>query len=168
MVAVTSAATSSDLIMAAPDGDVFAEQEGREGEDLRALLFWGWLVVFGGVGSGWGRMLGERGGDLVEVVLDAVDADHGGVAFAVVVVDVDGGDVLLGLHEKVDRLGAGFGSDEGLMQRFRGEDEVVDGDQFLAGSQLGLVGGAAYADVEDGAVGCQLEAEGVPDEGSGT
>ena len=44
------------------------------------------------------------------------DADHDGVAFAVVVVDVDGGDVLLGLHEEVDGFGAGFGSDDGLVK----------------------------------------------------
>ena len=58
--------------------------------------------------------------------------------------------------------------DDGLVQGVGGEDEAVDGDQLLAGSELGLVGGAAPADVVDGAVGAELEAERVPDEGSAT
>ncbi len=116
-------------------------------------------------------MLGERGGDLVEVVLGAVDADHGGIAFAVVVVDVDLVDVLLRLHEEVDGFGgvraAGLGVDEGLVDGFCREDEAVDGDQLLAGSELGFVGWAAPANVVDGAVGAELEAERVPDEWTG-
>ncbi len=102
-------------------------------------------------------MLGQRVGDFVEIVLGAVDADHGGIALAVVVVDVDGGDVLLRLHEEMDRFGgvraAGLGVEEGLMDGFCREDEAVDGDQLLAGSELGFVGWAAPPDVVDGAVG---------------
>ena len=57
----------------------------------------------------------------------------------------------------------GFGSDDGLVESIVGEDEAVDGDQLLAGGELGLVGEAAPADVADGAVGAELEAERVPD-----
>jgi len=44
---------------------------------------------------------------------------------------------------------------------------AVDGDDLLAGSQLGFVCGAAPTDVGDGAVGGEAQAEGEPDVGTG-
>jgi hypothetical protein len=84
----------------------WCKKEGREGDAFAPFGVAFGLVgfVFLGVGC-WRRwMLGERVGDLVEIILGAVDADHGGILVAVVVVEVDGGDVLLGLHKEVDGL----------------------------------------------------------------
>src|ERR1700679_1766485 len=91
------------------------EEEGRGRYGFAPSRVVGGLVVLGflRVGSGRCGMLGEGGCDLVEVVFGAVDADHYWVAHAVVVVDVDGGDVLLGLHEEVEWFGAGLRGGDG-------------------------------------------------------
>jgi hypothetical protein len=86
---------------------------------------------------------GERGGDLVEVVLGAGVADHHREAFAVVVVDVHGAYVVLGLHKEVD--GVACGGRDGVVQGLGADEAAVDGDEPLAGGELGLVGGAAPA-----------------------
>ena len=55
---------------------------------------------------------------------------------------------------------------DGGLEGVGGEDVAVDGDDLLAGGELGLVGGAAPADVGDDAFGADAEAEGVPDVGA--
>ena len=67
-----------------------------------------------------GRWFGEGCGDFVEIVFGAVDADEGGEAFAVVVVEVDGLDEAFGLDDEVDGFRAGFGSDDRRSLRFAG------------------------------------------------
>ena len=111
------------------------------------------------MGSGFG----EGFGDVVEVGGGAVDADEGGVAFAVVVVDVGGGDEGVALEDEVDGLGGSLGLLDGGFERVAGEDVAVDGDDLLAGEELGLVGGAVPADVGDGAFAVDADADGVPD-----
>ena len=91
-------------------------------------------------------------------------ADEGGVALAVVVVDVGVGDEGVGLEDEVDGFGlplwlASMASRESVA----GEDVAVDGDDLLAGSEFGLVGGAVPADVGDVAFGADADADGVPD-----
>ena len=77
------------------------------------------------------------------------DADEGGVALAVVVVDVGEGDEGVGLEDEVDGLGLALGVLDGGLEGVGGEDVAVDGDDLLAGGELGLVGGAVPADVGD-------------------
>jgi len=70
----------------------------------------------------WG--LGEGGDDFVQVVLGVIDADHGGEAFAVMVVDVYGADPAFGLDEEVDGVGAFLSGYDGIVQRV-GADGVI-------------------------------------------
>ena len=90
------------------------------------------LIVLGFGGRRCG-VFGEGGSNLVEVVLGAVDTDHGGIALAVVVIDVDGGDVLFGLREEVDGFLTCLRSEDGLVESICGEDDAVNSDQLLAG-----------------------------------
>ncbi len=106
---------------------------------------------------------GEGFGDVVEVVGGAVYADEGGVAFAVVVVEVGGGDEGVGLEDEVDGFGLALGVFDGGLEGVAGEDVAVDGDDLLAGDELGFVGGAVPADVGDDAFAADAEADGVPD-----
>ena len=117
------------------------------------------MGVGGGLFAGLFGFLGERGGDLVEVVLLAVVADEDGVALAVVVVDVDGLDVVLGLHQQVDGLFARFGLVDGIAETVGREGAAVDGDEFLARCEFGLIGRTAPADVSDGAFGADAQTE---------
>ncbi len=61
-----------------------------------------------------------------------------------------------------------FGFCDGRLEGVGGEDVSVDGDDLLAGGEFGFVGGAVPADVGDGAVGADAEAEGVPDVEAGS
>src|SRR6202012_4782173 len=108
-----------------------------------------WARVRGRLFAGLPGFIGERSGDLVEEVLLAVVADEDGVALAVVVVDVDGLDVVLGLHEEVDGLFICFGRVDYIAQAIGGEGAAVDGDELLTGRELGLIGRAAPANVRD-------------------
>ena len=97
---------------------------------------------------------GEGFGDVVEVVGGAVYADEGGEAFAVVVVEVGGGDEGVALEDEVDGFGLALGFFDGGAESVAGEDVAVDGDDLLAGEELGFVGGAVPADVGDVAFAC--------------
>ena len=85
------------------------------------------LLLFGGFfGSG------EGFGDVVEIVGSAVYADEGWVAFAVVVVEVGGGDEGVALEDEVDGFGFALGVFDRFLECVAGEDVAVDGDDFLA------------------------------------
>ncbi len=105
---------------------------------------------------------GEGLGDVVEIVGGAVYADEGGKAFAVVVVDVAGGDEGVALEDEVDGFGLALGFFDGCAESFAGEDVAVDGDDLLAGEELGFVGRAVPADVGEFAFSVDADADGVP------
>ena len=93
----------------------------------------------------------------------AVRALEDWVALAVVIVEGDVTEGRVGLDEEVDRVGMALGVVKGLEEVFAGEDGAVDADDLLSGGELGLVGDAVVADVAQGAVGGDAEAERVPD-----
>src|ERR1700761_2134469 len=105
---------------------------------------------------------GEGFGDVVEVVGGAVYADEGREARAVGGVDGRGGDEGIGLEDEADGLGGAFGLVDGVFEGVAGEDVAVDGDDLLAGRELGFVGGSSPADVGDDAFLGDAEAGGGP------
>jgi len=63
--------------------------------------------------------LHQRSGDVIEIVGSSGDALERGIALASVVVDVGMDDVLVGLQDEVDGLGAGLGVVNGVLEGIR-------------------------------------------------
>jgi hypothetical protein len=67
------------------------------------------------------------------------------------------------VNHEFDGRGFAFGGFECVGKALGGVGEAVDGGDFLAGGEACFVGGAAYADVVEGAVGAEFEADREPD-----